>query len=83
MSVIHLIPAYGRVYATPAAVKADFQANKDFLLVDPTSQWDGKPINREQIASAIVIVRCGLETVQVKPTEGESAFEEWDWQGQP
>jgi hypothetical protein len=70
MSVIHLVPANGRDYSNQAEVKADFKANKDFLLVDPTSQWDGKPINRGQIASAVVIVRyCnGRKTVQVKPS---------------
>jgi hypothetical protein len=67
--IVHLVPAYGNDYANQREVKADWKANKDFLLVDPTSQWDGKPINRGQIAAAIVIVRYGngRKTVQVKP----------------
>lgn len=48
-----LTPAYGRDYKSKAAVAADFDADKDFLL-------DGKPINKSQI------VPMGLKTVNIR-----------------
>lgn len=58
---ITLLPAYGRDYKSKAAIQADLDANKDFILSDFGSRWDGKPINREQILEAYgpgkVIVR--------------------------
>jgi len=47
--VIILQPAFGRDYKSKAAVLADFDANKDFILNDRDSRWDNKPINKEQI----------------------------------
>jgi hypothetical protein len=70
MSVVHVVPAYGRDYATQAAVKAAWRAEQDFLLADPTSRWNGLPVNRQQVgAGDIVIVRYARlrETVQVQP----------------
>lgn len=43
-----LTPAYGRDYKTAKAVKADWQDGKDFIIADYFSEWDGKPMNREQ-----------------------------------
>lgn len=45
---ITLVPAYGRDYKSGKAVQADWDANKDFLICDMFSPWDGKPINKEQ-----------------------------------
>ena len=45
-----LTPAYGRDYRSAAAVKADWEANKDFILHDMFSRYDGKPINRSACA---------------------------------
>lgn len=44
-----LIPAYGRDYTNAERVLKDFNSNMDFILCDPSSPWDGKPINKEQI----------------------------------
>lgn len=45
-----LTPAYGRDYKNRAAVLADFDAGKDFLL-----QPENLPINKEQIAVGILV----------------------------
>lgn len=47
-----LSPAYGRDYANKAAVRAHWDANRDFIVMGQ-SIWTGKPINREQIEAAI------------------------------
>lgn len=38
---IGLIPAYGRDYKSKAAVLADLNAGKDFLIADMSNTWDG------------------------------------------
>ena len=45
-----LTPAYGRDYKSLKEVKADFDANKDFIL-----QPEGCYINKEQIAVGTVV----------------------------
>ena len=50
-STVVLTPAYGRDYTSKAQVQADWDADKDFILNDFSSRWDGKPINRSQIES--------------------------------
>jgi hypothetical protein len=42
-----LVPAYGRDYKSQAAVKADWEGKKDFILNNVMSRWDGKPANRD------------------------------------
>jgi hypothetical protein len=49
----HLTPAYGRDYTSKAAILADFNADKDFLL-------DGKPINKAQL------IELGVKSVNVR-----------------
>lgn len=44
-----LTPAFGRDYKSKQALLDDFLAEKDFILNDLSSQWDGKYINRQQI----------------------------------
>lgn len=44
---MHLIPAYGRDYKSKKAIQADLEANKDFVIADISSQYDGKPVNLE------------------------------------
>lgn len=44
-----LIPAYGRDYKSKKAAQADFDADKDFIIADISSQWDGKPVNKSQL----------------------------------
>jgi hypothetical protein len=46
-----LTPAYGRDYTTKRAVLADWHANKDFIVADLFSPWDGKPVNQQDIAN--------------------------------
>lgn len=59
-------PAYGRDYKSAKAVKADWLAGKDFIVADMFSQWDGKPVNREQLVGQSVTVRyCKLTKVCV------------------
>lgn len=55
-----VLQAYGRVYETALEVRADFERNRDFYISDFTSQWDGKPINKEQMSPGdAVVVRYG------------------------
>lgn len=42
-----VVPAYGRDYKSKAAVLADYEAGKDFLIQDMFSGADGKYINKE------------------------------------
>jgi hypothetical protein len=45
-----LVPAYGRDYTSKRAVLADWNSDRDFIVADLFSQWDGKPVNRQDIA---------------------------------
>lgn len=49
-----LTPAYGRDYKTAKAVKADWDADKDFIVTNLFSQWDGKPINKTDAKNALL-----------------------------
>ncbi len=65
MSFFTVSPAYGREYKTAAAAKSDWLANKDFIVQDFFSKWDGKSINWEQAALAypgasVQIRFCGM-----------------------
>lgn len=45
-----LVPAYGRDYGSQKAVKRDLlEHNKDFIIADIMSPWDGKPVNASQL----------------------------------
>lgn len=44
-----LVPAYGRDYKSAKEVKADFEADKDFLIQDFFSPWDGKHCNKSDL----------------------------------
>jgi len=70
---VQLTPAYGRDYKSKKAIQADLDADKDFILNDPMSRWDGKPINKTQLLDAghkEVIVRYGkmrkVTTIKIK-----------------
>jgi len=51
MSYITLTPAYGRDYKSKAAVLADWNADKDFVIASIGHPYDGKPMNRADAAS--------------------------------
>jgi len=43
-----LTPSYGRDYTSAKAVKADWDANKDFTIADVFGGQCGRQINKEQ-----------------------------------
>ena len=53
-----LTPAYGRDYKSQKAVEEDFNSDKDFIINDIMSPWNGKPCNKSSL-------RIG-ETVQIR-----------------
>lgn len=55
MTTLNLVPAYGRDYKNQKAVKADWEADKDFIINDVSSRWDGKAINRIQLSDGDVV----------------------------
>ena len=59
MSIIHVTPAYGRDYKNLKSAIQDWNAEKDFILRDISSPYDGKPINRQQCDGQHVILRYG------------------------
>jgi hypothetical protein len=44
-----LVPAYDRDYKSKAAVLADFEIGKDFIVADHFNRWNGKPVNKENL----------------------------------
>jgi hypothetical protein len=40
-----IIPAYGRDYRSKKAVQADLREDKDFVVADISSRWNGSYIN--------------------------------------
>jgi hypothetical protein len=44
-----LTPAYGRDYKSAKAAKEDFNADKDFIIADISSPYDGRPVNKSQL----------------------------------
>lgn len=49
MAHITVTPAYGRDYKSKKAAVEDFDADKDFIVADVTSKWDGKLVNKSQL----------------------------------
>lgn len=63
---VTVLPAYGLDYKSAKAVKADFDANKDFLICDMFSPHDGRYINAEQLAIGdILAIRYSRKTKQI------------------
>jgi hypothetical protein len=52
-----LTPAYGRDYKSAKAAKADFAADKDFVINDIMSPDDGRYVNRSQLSGQTVMLR--------------------------
>lgn len=68
MFELKAIPAYGRVYNSKAAILADWNDNKDFIIADISCRWDGKPVNKQdahQSGIACVMVRYGKRLEKV------------------
>jgi len=57
---MHLIPAYGRDYKSKKQIQADLEANKDFIIADMSSPYNGKPVNLEQLQ------QTGERTINVR-----------------
>jgi hypothetical protein len=55
-----VIPANGRDYTSAKAARADFDANKDFILMDFSSPYDGKPASKDDLKGA------GYTSVQIR-----------------
>lgn len=68
MFELRTVPSPGRVYTSKAAVWNDWIANKDFIVADMSSRWDGKPVNKQDADRsdlACVIVRYGKRLEKV------------------
>jgi hypothetical protein len=66
MKTLTVVPAYGRDYTTAKAAKADWQADKDFIIADFFNPWDGKYINRPQATDYAVTIRFNRLTKTVR-----------------
>jgi len=60
MGTIILVPAYGRDYKSAKAVKADFDADKDFTIQDVSCKWNGKCVNKPQL------IEAGYESCKIR-----------------
>jgi hypothetical protein len=54
---VTVTPAYNRDYKSLAAAKADWDANKDFVIAEFGHRYDGKPTNKEQCVGEVIMVR--------------------------
>lgn len=63
---VEVTPAYGRDYSNGKAMKADWDAGKDFILQDISSPWDGKPCSKRDMAGFGVIGRFNKNTKTVE-----------------
>jgi hypothetical protein len=52
-----LTPAYGRDYKSAKEVKADWEANKDFVIADISSPDDGRMINKQDAPKGTYNIR--------------------------
>lgn len=62
-----LIPAYGRDYKSAKAAKADWDADKDFIIADFGNPYQGKPINKAQLQGSAIIrfnSQCSVTVVK-------------------
>ena len=48
-------PMPWRDYKSAKDARADWDANKDFIIQDMSSPWDGKPVNKEQVSGRVEI----------------------------
>lgn len=57
INAMHVTPAYGRDYRSRNEAMKHWYEGKDFILQDPSSPWDGKPVNIEDAKGAPVYLR--------------------------
>jgi hypothetical protein len=50
-------PAHGRDYTSAKAAAQAWRDGKDFLLADPRSPWNGRPISSRDCADQAVRIR--------------------------
>ena len=55
-----IVPTYGRDYTTGKACKADFNANKSFIINNLFDPSDGKPCNKSDLT------RAGITNVEIR-----------------
>lgn len=60
MSTLTLIPAYGRDYKSAKAVIEHWNADRDFVVCDHFSQWNGKAANRQSC------IEAGITSVRIR-----------------
>ena len=73
MTHMTVIPAYGRDYTTMAAVRADWDAGKDFIIADITSPYDGKPISKRDSKGLLVSARYNKLTKIISLSKEEGS----------
>ena len=61
MQYLTLTPAYGRDYASKRALLEDWTSNRDFLVCDMSSPYDGKPVNKADLERT-----TGPQQVQIR-----------------
>ena len=49
---VTMTPAFGRDYKNKKDVKADFDADKDFIIASFIDPWCGKPANKADLVGA-------------------------------
>jgi len=50
--IAHLTPAYGKDYRAKREIVSTLKGGGDFILNDPSSRWNNRPINLPQLKEA-------------------------------
>jgi len=70
-----VIPAYGRDYTSAKAARADWDANRDFMISDVSlGKNNGRYVNKEQVKNETVLIRYNRlrNTTIIEPTKEKS-----------
>lgn len=60
-----MTPAFGRDFKCNAEARESWTEKKqDWILHDPTSPWDGKPINKSQADEAGLVVMLRFDRMR-------------------
>ncbi len=66
-SYLTVVPAYGRDYTSKAGVLADWNKDKDFLIYDVSSPYDGRYVNKSGRPAGVTIsVRYARRTKEMQ-----------------